>query len=567
MTQKAFSTLGFGLGFRPCHYEEILASRPKSIDWLEVITENFMALGGKPRRILEQTREAYPIAIHGVGLSIGSPAPISQTYLRQLTELIQWLNPTLISDHLCFTTFGNHNSHDLLPVQYTRAMLDSICAKVNQVQQTIGRRLMLENPSAYVTYDQQDMSEVDFYCQLVHRTSCGILLDVNNLYVNQMNLGQDPIHYIKQLPRDCVGQIHLSGHSIETNELGTVRIDTHDHAVEDDVWKLYQYAIHKWPDASPMLEWDDHIPALSDLIQMLDFARALPPLDVSAVGAVATSGRTSHLESYHLSHGEFFSLAVDVDGIADDDKRLGILAAGVPVPRLLGARVYNGAYFARLHDVLKDEFPTLAGVTSEEGFAEIVGEFLTAHPPAHFNVSNLGAKLAEFLDGSEAGKLLEIDFGVALCALADIARLDRARCVAFTHASSISPVTKSVLGEVLPEQWDKIKFGFSPTLQILACRQAILPVWEQVNKGMPPNQPEKTAQTIAVWRHAESPNQTALEDEEATLLRLLVGGETFAAATYKIGEKSGEAMETTSSRTINYLVQCFDRGLVTHVEV
>lgn len=567
MPQNSFSTLGFGLGFRSCHYEEILTSRPKSIDWLEVITENFMGLGGKPRRILEQASATYPIGIHGVGLSIGSPQPISQTYLRQLTELVQWLNPALISDHLCFTTFGNHNSHDLLPVQYTRSMLDSISAKVNQVQQTIGRRLLLENPSAYVAYDQQEMSEVDFYCQLVNITGCGILLDVNNLYVNQMNLGQDPIHYIRQLPKDCVGQIHLSGHSIETNELGTVRIDTHDHDIEDDVWKLYQYAIHKWPDASPMIEWDDHIPELSNLIERLNFARTLPPLDVLEAAASVTSERATPLAAVHLSHGEFFSMAVDVDGIADDDTRLGILCASVPVPRLLGARVYNGAYFARLHDILKDEFPTLAGVTSEEGFAEIVGGFLTAHPPSDFNVSSLGANLAEFLDGCEAAQRLEIDFGVALSTLADIARLERSRCVAFTHVSTVSPVSKAVLAEILPEQWNIIKFGFSPTLQILPCRQAILPVWEAINKGMPANRPEDTVQTIAVWRRDESPSHAALEGEEANLLILMVGGETFASATQKIGENCGEAIETTSARTITYLVKWFDRGLVTHVEV
>ncbi len=573
-TNQNFPALGFGLGFRPCHYEEILATRPKSIDWLEVITENFLDLGGKPRRILEQARDAYPVAIHGVGLSIGSQNPISKAYLRQLSELIQWLNPSLISDHLCFTTFKNHNSHDLLPVPYSQLMLDGISSRVDQVQQAIGRRLMLENPSAYVTYHQQEMSEVDFFCELVSRTGCGILLDVNNLYVNQMNLGQDPIQYIKQLPKDCVGQIHLAGHSIETNELGTVRIDTHDHAIEGDVWKLYQYAIHKWPAASPMIEWDDHIPKLADLIQMLDYARTLPPLDALSVdiaeptpqGTPAPITSTKQAAAKNLNDSEFFSLVVDSDGIADDDTRLDLLAADVPVPRLLGARVYNGAYFARLHDVLKDEFPTLAGVTTEEGFAEIVGSYLSVYPPSDFNVSQLGAKLAEHLDCCENSLLLDVDFGVPLSALADITRLDRARYVAFSHTSSVSAVSKSVLGEILPEQWEVIKFGFSPTLQTLHGRQKISPVWEAVNKGQSPIRPAELRETIAVWRHAEESHHAPLADEEATLLALMAGGESFANGTRKLAETCGETIETTSSRTINYLVQWFDRGLVTDVQ-
>jgi uncharacterized protein len=571
MSRQNFTHLGFGLGFRPCHYEDILTNRPKAIDWLEVITENFLAIGGKPRRILEQARAHYPIAIHGVGLSIGSPDAVNKTYLAQLTDLIHWLKPALISDHLCFTKFNQHNSHDLLPVQYTRSILERVCLRVDLVQQAIGRRILLENPSAYVTYGHQDMAEVDFFCELVQRTGCGVLLDVNNLYVNQMNLGQDPLQYISQLPKDCVGQIHIAGHSVETSDLGTVRIDTHDHAIENDVWRLYQHAAHKWPEASPMIEWDDHIPVLTDLIQMLNVARNLPPLKLPETAPKLTKSSDlnpsaeSPKKSADFAHGEFFSMTVDSAGLEADDTRLAVLADDVFVPRLLGARVYNGAYFSRLHDVIKDEYPTLAGVTTEEGFAEIVACYLAAHPPSDFNVGQLGADLGDFLEQGKHGPLLEIDFGTPLNALGEITKLDRARNVAFTHSSSVSAVSKSALGEISPEQWEVVRFGFTPTLQRMRSQYTISPVWQAVNKGLAAERPAERAETIAVWRHDESTHHAPLAGEEALMLALMLDGASFAEATATLSQKSSDTMEVTASRAIQYLVQWFDRGFITHI--
>lgn len=568
MPSQKFSHLGFGLGFRPCHYTEILKSRPKSINWLEVITENFLTVGGKPRRILEEARDIYPVAIHGVGLSIGSPDELNNTYLKNLKELTGWLKPALISDHLCFTTFNKHNSHDLLPLHYTKAILERVTNRVNEIQDLLGQRFMLENSSAYVTYENHDMPEVEFLCRLVEKTSCGVLLDVNNLFVNQMNLGEDPISYIKALPKESVGQIHLAGHSVETNELGTVRIDTHDHPVNDEVWTLFQMARHKWPNASPMIEWDDHIPALTELTEMLDFARGLPPIDVQTASSLLftkeTPGGINYRQTADQGHAALFSLAIDSDGVAPEDSRLQTLAANAPVPRLLGTRAYNNAYFSRLRDVLRDEFPTLAGVTTEDGFSEIAASYLRAYPPSEADIGLLGTNLARHL---ETAAIIHVDFGVPMSALADLARLDRARAEAFTDMAAVSPISKSVLAELTPSHWELVCFQFSPTVNLLNCKNAIAQVWAAVDSHEPPAKPEARQQTIIVWRTGEHSEHKVMSDDENFLFSQMTAGTSFAEATKNLSESLHESLEDTSSKAITHLLEWFDMGIVTSVNL
>jgi uncharacterized protein (UPF0276 family) len=565
VVNQSFPFLGYGLGFRSCHYNDILTSKPKSIDWLEVITENFLDIGGKPRRILEEARSNYPVALHGVGLSIGSPDPLSTTYLSQFKNLIDWLNPCLISDHLCFTKFNHHNTHDLLPVEYSRDVLARISDRIDQIQQLIGRRFMLENPSAYVAYaSQNQMPEFEFLSQLVEKTSCGILLDVNNVFVNQMNLGLDPIQYLKHLPTNCVGQIHLAGHSIQTNELGTVRIDTHDHPVNPEVWELLGYARHKWPNASPMIEWDDHIPELSELISMLDFARnQFPkPLPNDEVKASA-SYELIPSKSPDTSHQNLFSMAVDPRGIDANDSRLVSLSTQSPVSELLGARVYNNAYFCRLRDVLKDSFPTLAGVTTEDGFNDITVDYLNHYPPSEFDIGKLGQHLASHLARNE---IPHVDFGVPQQVLAEITSLDAARTHAFLHQSQISPVSKTILNEITSDQWNTITFQFTPTLQILSHDYNITPIWTAIEHQTEASIPEKIPTHVAVWRDDESSVHKSLSTEEHKLMVLIQKNISFANAASQIAEAKGETLESTTSRLIQYLITWFDLNLIVQIE-
>lgn len=271
---------GFGLGLRTEHYQDFL-SAPQRVDWLEIISENYMVPGGKPLHFLDRIRQDYPMVMHGVSLSLGSSDPIDANYLRQLQTLAQRVQPAWISDHLCWTGTNALNLHDLLPMPYTRQALRRICEQIDHVQNALGRRLVVENPSTYVKFHQDEMSEWDFVREMVTRADCELLLDVNNVYVSSVNHGFDAHAYIDAMPVDRIRQIHLAGHEDHGNYI----IDTHDHAVVEKVWELYSYTLGKTGFVPTMIERDDHIPPLPDLLQELDRARDLARMALHAAQA------------------------------------------------------------------------------------------------------------------------------------------------------------------------------------------------------------------------------------------------------------------------------------------
>jgi uncharacterized protein (UPF0276 family) len=274
--------LGFGLGLRTDHYETILESRP-NIDWFEILSENYLVPGGKPLHFLDRVRADYPLVMHGVSLSIGSTDPLNHDYLRQLKALAARVEPAWISDHLCWTGVHGRNMHDLLPLPYTEEAVAHVAARVQQVQDVLGRRLLLENVSSYVTYKQSDMTEWEFLNAVVARADCQILLDVNNIYVSSFNHGFDPLDYLNAVPVERVQQFHLAGHRY----LDTHIIDTHDEPVVDPVWDLYRAAVRRFGPVSTMIERDDNIPPLAELLDELDHARriAAEVLDRRAVAS------------------------------------------------------------------------------------------------------------------------------------------------------------------------------------------------------------------------------------------------------------------------------------------
>lgn len=265
--------LGFGLGLRPQHYQAVLDERPH-VDWFEVVTENYLVPGGKPLHYLERVRNSYPVVMHGVSMSIGGTDPLDYGYLADVKRLAAWVEPEWVSDHLCWTGVGGHNMHDLLPLPHTEETLSHVSARVSAVQEFLGRPLMLENVSSYVTFADSEMTEAEFLAELVRRTGCLLLLDVNNVYVSATNHHFDAHQYIDQLPSGAVWQIHLAGHSQQDEML----IDTHDAPVPEPVWSLYRYAARRLGPVSTMIERDDDIPPLADLTAELERARreALP---------------------------------------------------------------------------------------------------------------------------------------------------------------------------------------------------------------------------------------------------------------------------------------------------
>jgi uncharacterized protein len=261
-------SLGFGLGLRVDHYEAVLADRPR-IDWFEVLTENYLVPGGKPLDYLMRIRERYPLAMHGVSLSIGSTAPLDREYLRQLKALAARVEPEWISDHLCWTGVAGRNTHDLLPLPYTEEALAHVVARVRAVQDVLERRILLENVSSYVTFRDSPLTEWQFLAEIAARADCLILLDVNNIYVSAVNHEFDPRLYVEAIPPERVQQIHLAGHENH----GDYLVDTHDHPVPDPVWELYAHAIRRCGPVSTMIERDDRIPPLAELCAELEQAR------------------------------------------------------------------------------------------------------------------------------------------------------------------------------------------------------------------------------------------------------------------------------------------------------
>jgi uncharacterized protein (UPF0276 family) len=271
MSQYSLPTLsGFGLGLRPAHYDAVLGEK-HAIDWLEVITENYLGLGGKPLDYLERVRARFPLVMHGVSLSIGSTDPLDAEYLNSVRALSRRIEPAWISDHLCWTGVDGKNLHDLLPLPYTEEALSTVVARVGQVQDLLGRQLLLENVSSYLTFQESDMSEWEFLREVAERADCAILLDINNIYVSSVNHGFDAKTYLHAIPKSRVRQFHLAGHS----DLGGHLIDTHDQAIVAPVWDLYRDAVEHFGDVPTMIERDDNIPPLSDLVAELDTAREL----------------------------------------------------------------------------------------------------------------------------------------------------------------------------------------------------------------------------------------------------------------------------------------------------
>ena len=259
----------FGLGLRKPHYRDFLEGETAvPVDFVEVISENFMVDGGRPLHVLERVRERHPVALHGVSMSLGSADGLREDYLRRLRSLADAVDPLFISDHLSWSRIERFNSHDLLPLPYTQEALDAVSANIHHAQDTLGRTMLIENPSSYVSFPG-DLTEWEFLDAVCTRTGCGLLLDVNNIYVSASNHGFDAQAYLSGIPAARVRQIHLAGHSQGRDLL----IDTHDKPVPDPVWALYASALERLGPVATMIERDGDIPPLSALLAELGSAR------------------------------------------------------------------------------------------------------------------------------------------------------------------------------------------------------------------------------------------------------------------------------------------------------
>lgn len=270
-----------GVGYKPQHYSAIM-QEAQPVEWLEVHAENYMGDGGRPLAQLRHLAERFPISVHGVGLSIGGEGPLDQDHLARLKHLVSWLNPASFSEHLAWSTHDSHFLNDLLPLPYTASSLTRICDHIDEVQTTLGRSMLLENPSSYLAFAESTYEEPEFLAEIARRTGCGLLLDVNNVFVSATNLGYAPQSYIDAYPLDLVGEIHLGGHDDDTDDHGApLLIDSHGREVADPVWALLDYTLRQSGSKPLLVEWDNDVPDWPTLAAEAERA-ATALLEVSA---------------------------------------------------------------------------------------------------------------------------------------------------------------------------------------------------------------------------------------------------------------------------------------------
>jgi hypothetical protein len=531
------ATPRFGLGFRTEHLEDLLGA-PGPVSWLEILSDNHLRPVAARRAVLERLRCRFPLALHGVGLDLASDVGPRADYLAKLRALADGLDPAYVSDHLCWTGLAGIESHDLLPVAWTREVLALVAARVARVQDALGRRLLLENPTAYVAFRADEMGEADFFRELCARTGCGMLLDVNNLFVNARNLGVDPAGYLDALDPEHVGYLHVAGHAV----LPDLSVDTHGAAVSDAVWDLYAEVARRFPRADVIVERDDAIPPFAELAREVEGARerwrgardraapprpAQPEARAPRVAAAAGSPRRE-APAWRSLRAEFWSRLVGKPPGFDHATIAGLDAlfdATRPVPAARGLRVYSDAYVEAARRALATHFPALARVLGEREFAALAADYLDAHPARSHDYVQFGASLPDFVRS-----LPWRHVGVAPDALADLAALEQAQLEvqeATDDGPRLGPDALAALG---PEDWERVRFRFAGALRLLACRHDVLPASGAVARGERAPRPARRDVAYLVTRREGGPRTDALDPRAGEILAALAAGVPFADA-------------------------------------
>lgn len=555
----------FGLGFRPKHYQDLMLSRRKHVDLLELMTENYLHHATAKRSFLDRLAEDWPLALHGVSLSIGGTDPLNMAYLHQLKRLIQRLRPGFVSDHLCWTTFRGHNSHDLLPLSYTIQTLNHVATRVEQAQDVLGCQLFFENPSAYVSFQASTLDEGQFLAELCKKTGCGVLLDVNNLYVSQKNLGLDPTKYMSYLRPEWIAYLHIAGH---TNQ-GTLLVDTHDHPVADDVWDLYEKVAASLPDTPTILEWDGDVPPLSTLLGELDQARLRHKKALlsgphrwpqpSAEPPPQDGIPPTHEPWPELQHG-FFELITHRSNQPSAAKHCSLLLdMTLPAPANIGLKVYRDAYWARLLKVLRGTYPSLTKVLGTRPFSEICSDYLEAFPPSEPDIKFAGQHMSLFFHTRFRSENILVPQDL----LADIAALEWAKYDAADDLEEDEGVPLDLLSKLSPEAWPIALFEFTPKLRVIKSRWKIGPVLDATAKDEVAAHPELENSAYFVSKKQGTVEVAMPLWEESLLFELLRLRKTFAEALEKT--KNEELTAHDIAQGVTWLSQWCSDGLVTRI--
>jgi hypothetical protein len=500
---------GAGIGLRAPHYRAFLDDKPP-VGWVEVHTENFIARGGHDWHVLRAVRRDYPVSLHGVGLGLGSVHGFSDEHLARVAALVAAIEPALVSEHLAWGALRDRQLNDLLPLPLDGAALDLVATRVMRVQDALKRRVLVENVSTYVRFAADAMSEAAFLAELARRTGCGVLLDVNNLYVNERNHGEDPYAAIAALPRASVGEIHLGGHLVTADGV----IDHHGAKVAPPVWDLYRAALARFGAVPTLVEWDTDLPPLAVLLD--EAARA------DAIAAVAGQGAGSDLILTVDA-----APRVDLDAIQQAFGTALFDAASdtALAPLLKGdahrVGIYRGNLAAHWTRALASAYPVLRRLVGDDFFDALAGMFGRAHPARDPDLNRFGAALPDFL----AGFAPAADYPY----LPDVARLEWCVHEAWFAPDADGPAP--TLAGLAPDAFETARAVLHPALRLHASPWATVPLWHAHQDGGSPFPDVLRADTHAlVLRARVTVAVEAIGAAEYGALTCLAHGGTFGAA-------------------------------------
>jgi len=549
-----FPDLGFGLGLRIPHYSHIFEHLP-SVDWFEIISENFMDTDGKAKRNLARIREHYPIVMHGIALSIGTIDPLNSEYLQKLKKLADFAKPSWISDHLCWTGIAHKNSHDLLPVPYTEEALKHIVSRIKQVQDFLERPIALENPSTYLEFKTSHIPEAEFIARMVEDSGCHLLLDVNNVYVSCYNHRLDAKAYLDVLPMDKVIQIHLSGHT----NYGTHIIDTHDDHVVDEVWALYKYTIHKaGRTLNTMVEWDDKVPAWDVLYAELSkakFAAAdaknyapLPELLGDKPCYVANIDTTLAEDQSRMQKAIFMGTSFD----SEPHTWIKAKETFIPSDQLA---VYVNAYRSRLYEVTAEDYPVLKTYLGESAFNHLIKDFVNSVQSEYFNIGRYTSSLPSFLARHSVSDNFSLELAALEQALSQVHDADETLPLELTHLVGITAEDLMEFVLVPRKALQLFSFYYPVNNYYVAVKE---------NKSLPLLGLTQTF--LVVFRHDDVVWRMELAENEYWLLTKLFQGVPLGQALDDLQSERGLSEDALSSHLSEWFSRWLRNGLLAYNE-
>ena len=503
-----------GVGLRAAHYRDFLARRP-AVGWLEVHTENYLQPSGWDSHVLQSLRQDYPISLHGVGLGLGSVRGFSEPHLQRVRAVVERVEPFLVSEHLCWGAVAQQQLNDLLPLALNGAALDLLCARVGRVQDVLKRPILLENVSTYLRFADDAMSEAQFLAELARRSGCGLLLDINNLYVNQCNHGEDALLAMQSIAPGSVGELHLGGHLLTPQAV----IDHHGAAVAEPVWDLYAAALLRFGAVPTLVEWDTHLPPLDILLGEADKAEAMLVL--------------------HEQHSPWHAVPVlpppppvSLDALAAGQQAFAtaLLDTAATLPSFAGEAVpqrfalYRGNLSATWRRTLGHAYPVVLALVGEPFFGGLARAYGHQYPSDSADLNHFGASFADFL--SSFPPAAELPY------LPDMARLEWAVHLAH-YAADAQALVPEALAALHPDQLEARRFTLHPACALLASNWQVAALWQAHQdgggQGMFPHDMQ-----VASWALVCRPRWKAqvlvLDAAAHAALLVLQQGQTFGAA-------------------------------------